>query len=89
MPSGVIRDSDYDAARHELTVRFTNGRVYIYSLVPAAVASALAAAPSKGAYFNTQVRERFPFRKVAALVVTEKKTRATLMDALRASREEP
>jgi hypothetical protein len=89
MPSGVIRDSDYDAARHELTVRFTNGRVYIYSLVPAAVANALATAPSKGAHFNTHVRDRFPFRKVAALVVTERKMRATLIDALRASRDEP
>jgi lysyl-tRNA synthetase class 2 len=88
MPSGVIRDSDYDAARHELTVRFTNGRVYIYSLVPAAVAAALAGAPSKGVYFNTHVRDRFPFRKVVALVATEKRTRATLMDALRASRDE-
>ena len=88
MPSGVIRDSDYDAARHELTVRFTNGRVYVYSLVPAAVAAALAGALSKGAYFNTHVRDRFPFRKVVALVAPARPKRVSLIDALRTSRDE-
>jgi hypothetical protein len=88
MPSGVIRDSTYDADRHELTVRFSNGRAYVYSLVPAAVAAALAAAPSKGAYFNAHVRDRFPFRKVVALVASVKPKRVSLIDALRASRDE-
>ena len=88
MPSGVIRDSSYDADRHELTVRFSNGRAYVYSLVPAAVAAALAGAPSKGAYFNAHVRDRFPFRKVVALVASAKPKRVSLIDALRASRDE-
>jgi lysyl-tRNA synthetase class 2 len=89
MPSGVIRDSSYDADRHELTVRFSSGRAYVYSLVPAAIAAALAGAPSKGSYFNLHVRDRFPFRKVVALVAPGKPGRVSLIDALRASREEP
>jgi hypothetical protein len=88
MPSGVIRDSSYDTDRHELTVSFTSRRVYIYSLVPAAVAAALAGAPSKGAYFNAHVRERYPFRKVAALVASAKPKQVSLIEALRASRDE-
>lgn len=88
MPSGVIRDSSYDADRHELTVSFTNGRVYIYSLVPATVAAALASAPSRGAFFNTHIREHYPFRKVAALVSSATPAKASLIEALKASQEE-
>jgi lysyl-tRNA synthetase class 2 len=88
MPSGVIRDSTYDAGRHELTVRFAGGRAYIYSLVPAAVADALAGAPSKGAYFNAHIRDRYPFRKVAASVAAETPKRPSLLAALKASRDE-
>jgi KTSC domain len=66
MPSQVIRAFAYDADRHELTVHFTSGKVYVYSLVPSAVAAQLEAAPGKGAYFNAHVRDRYPFRKAKA-----------------------
>jgi hypothetical protein len=48
MPSSVIRDIAYDSERTELKVSFVSGKVYIYALVPAAVAAALANADAKG-----------------------------------------
>ena len=63
MPSTVIRSFDYDAGRNELTVTFTTERVYVYSLVPVAVADAFGAAFSKGAFFNENIRDKYPYRK--------------------------
>jgi lysyl-tRNA synthetase class 2 len=82
MPSQVIRDFAYDADRHELTVNFTSGKAYIYSLVPAAVADAFGQAGSPGGYFNVHIRDRYPFRKTKA----EPAEAMSLREALRASR---
>ncbi len=64
MPSRAIRSFDYDAERHELTITFERGRTYVYSLVPAAVAVAFLAAPSKGAFHNIRIRDRYPYRRL-------------------------
>lgn len=61
----AIRTHSYDAARNELTVVFTAGRGYVYSLVPPGVAEAFAEAASKGAFHNDQLRDRYPFRRIA------------------------
>jgi hypothetical protein len=66
MPSSVIRSFDYASDRNELTVTFVTGRVYVYSLVPPAVAEALRASFSKGAFFNREIRNRYPVREVIA-----------------------
>jgi hypothetical protein len=66
MRSKAIRTFDYDESRNELTVTFTRGPTYVYSLVPAAVATAFAASPSPGAFHNAELRDRYPFRKVKA-----------------------
>jgi hypothetical protein len=66
VPSNVIRAFDYDSQRNELTVTFVSGRVYVYALVPPAVADAMRAAFSKGAFFNREIRDRYPVREVAA-----------------------
>lgn len=66
MPSLAIRAHAYDPDRNELTVRFTNGRAYVYSLVPPAIYAAFAASKSKGAFLNAEIKERIPFRKLAA-----------------------
>lgn len=84
MPSLAIRDIAYDEARNELTVTFTTGRVYAYALVPASVAAAFRETSRKGAFFNTEIRDRYPFAKARREPVEE---RASLADALRASRE--
>ena len=86
MPSAVIRDFSYDAVRNELTVTLTTDKTYVYSLVPAAVAGAFAAAAGKGAFFNEHIRDRFPFRKVRQTPVTLAE-RGSLLEALKRSRD--
>jgi hypothetical protein len=68
MPSNVIRDFVYAADRHELTVIFISGKVYVYSLVPPAIAAAFSEAVSPGVFFNSNVRDRYPYRKGRRLV---------------------
>jgi lysyl-tRNA synthetase class 2 len=65
MPSAAIEAFSYDEALSELTIRFVGGATYVYWMVPAAVAAALAAAPSRGAFVNARIKDRFPFRKIA------------------------
>jgi lysyl-tRNA synthetase class 2 len=64
MPSAAIEAFSYDEALSELTVRFVGGATYVYWMVPAPVAAALAAAPSRGAFVNARIKDRYPFRKV-------------------------
>jgi hypothetical protein len=63
----AIRAHSYDARRNELTVTFATGRVYVYALVPPAVADAFAAAASQGSYLNRHIRDRYPTRRIAAI----------------------
>ena len=64
MPSTVIRRFVYDGSEQQLWVEFVTGRRYVYSEVPEDVASAFGSAFSKGAYFNSRIRDRFPCREV-------------------------
>ena len=64
MPSHVIRRFVYDQTAGDLWVEFTTGRRYVYSGVPGEVAEAFRAAFSKGIYFNTRIRDRFPYREI-------------------------
>ena len=75
MPSTVIRAFDYDSQRNELTVTFATGRVYVYSLVGPAVAERLRSAFAKGAFFNREIRNRYPAREIMAPVATDTKSR--------------
>ena len=74
MPSSVIRRFVYCPDSLELWVEFTTGRRYVYSQVPREVADTFRSAFSKGIYFNTRIRDRFPYREVAH---EEQKQRAT------------
>jgi hypothetical protein len=64
MPSSVIRRFVYDHSERALWVEFTTGRRYVYSNVPMEVAEAFRGAFAKGAYFNTRIRDCFPYREV-------------------------
>ena len=64
MPSSVIKDFKYEAEHARLTVTFTTGRVYAYYAVPAAMHGAFRLAFSKGTFFNTKIRDKFPFKDV-------------------------
>lgn len=62
--SSVIRGAWYLPERRQLDLLFTSGRRYVYSDVPAAVASGFAEAESKGRFYNREIRNRFPCREV-------------------------
>ena len=47
-----------------LWVEFTTGRRYVYSDVPEEVANTFRSAFAKGVYFNTRIRDRYPYREV-------------------------
>jgi hypothetical protein len=66
MPSSVIRRFSYDSQRHELTIEFVTGRIYVYYGVPEREAEAFRAAESKGRYFNFQIRDHYGFRELTA-----------------------
>ena len=54
----------YDEARELLQLEFCTLAVYLYFGVPPAVHQALLDAPSKGRYFNRNIRGRFPYRLI-------------------------
>ena len=54
----------FSAELNIMDVAFHRGATYRYSLVPGEVFSAFINAPSKGGYFNAQVRDRYPCRKL-------------------------
>ncbi len=61
--SVAIKSFDYDADTKILRVEFTNGSVYQYHDIPKAVYEELEKSPSKGQYFNTEIKEKFGFDK--------------------------
>ncbi len=64
MPSTVIRAFFYDADARLLTVRFTTGRAYRYADVPPELVAAFRASPSKGAFFNAHIRDRYDYQEL-------------------------
>ena len=62
--SSVIRGAWYLPERRQLDLLFTSGRRYVYSGVPLAIAAGFAEAPSKGRFYNSEIRNRFPCREV-------------------------
>jgi KTSC domain len=57
----------YDYAAQLLRLQFHSRAVYYYSGVTADIYQTLLTAPSKGAYFNRNIRGRFPFQKALDL----------------------
>jgi hypothetical protein len=64
MPSTAIRNLLYVPAKRELWVTFVSGRRYVYAEVPPEAFDAFKAAPSRGAFFNQEIRDRYAFREV-------------------------
>lgn len=64
MPSNVIRRFAYDEMEANLWVEFTTGRKYVYSGVSQEVADAFRGAFAKGVYFNTRIRDQYPYREI-------------------------
>ena len=64
MPSTAIADQSYDAGRKRLTVTFVTSRVYEYYDVPAHVAATFRFTTSKGAFFNSRIRDQYDYREI-------------------------
>ncbi len=67
MPSTAIRHLDYHPATRRLTVTFVTGRRYVYDDVAPDVFTAFSTAPSKGAFFNREIRDAYDYRELERL----------------------
>lgn len=54
----------YEASNLELHVEFTSGATYVYTQVPEFVFSELMEAPSKGSFFNRNIKDVYSFSKL-------------------------
>lgn len=57
--SSCITSIDYDDTKQEMTVVFVKGGSHVYSGVPKSVYDGFLVAPSKGKYFNQNVRPNY------------------------------
>jgi lysyl-tRNA synthetase class 2 len=62
--SSVIDAVRCDSRTERLDIRFTSGDVYRYAEVPPFVVRAFIEAPSKGEYFNTEIRDGYAFERL-------------------------
>ena len=62
--SAAINDIDYDAGRAKLLVRFISGERYVYVGVPDEVHRSFLAADSKGRFFQSEIRDRYPYNRI-------------------------
>ena len=62
--SSSLQSIGYDAQYETLEVEFRNGSVYQYYNCPQLMYDELMSAPSKGQFFNTYIRNSFPYSRV-------------------------
>lgn len=64
MPSSVIRNFAYNVLTRQLVVTFATGRIYAYANVPPEVVTAFRNSPSKGRFFNSEIRDSYDCKEV-------------------------
>ena len=62
--SSTLRSAGHDDQSAVLELQFRNGAVYQYGLVPRSVYQDLLRSPSKGGYFNQNIRGKYPYQRV-------------------------
>jgi hypothetical protein len=62
--SGTIASIGYDPDSETLEVEFTSGSIYQYFNVPPSLNEQLMAAPSKGQFLNTYIKNGYPYSRV-------------------------
>ena len=60
--SDDVGSISYDEGSRRLVITFQNGIIHEYTDVPHDVYVGFTAAPARGVYFSTYVKERYPFR---------------------------
>ena len=63
--SSNIRSIGYDAPTQTLEIEFGSGRVYQYYGVPDQMHEQIMQASSKGRFFNTYIKDTYPYSRVA------------------------
>ena len=64
MPSTVIDDIRYEEGREKLYIRFVDGDEYVYVGVPGEVHRSFLDAPSKGRFFQAEIRDQYPYNRL-------------------------
>jgi hypothetical protein len=64
--SSAIMTIEYNTQTRDLDIRFVTDRRYRYLDVPNQVYEAFAAAKSKGAFFSREIKDKYPYRELAA-----------------------
>lgn len=59
-----LQSVGYDLSTHTLEIEFRGGGVYRYAGVPEHIYQGLMAAGSKGTYFHSHIKERYPYTRV-------------------------
>ena len=62
--SSTVMSIGYDRQTETLEIEFGSGRVYQYYGVPDRLHVEIMQVPSKGQFFNTYIRDRYPFSRV-------------------------
>jgi hypothetical protein len=60
--SDDVGSVSYDEGSRRLVITFQNGSIHEYNDVPHDVYVGFTAAPARGVYFSTYVKDRYPFR---------------------------
>jgi hypothetical protein len=63
--SSLLASIGYSPVHATLDLEFRSGAFYRYFMVPNDVIEGLMVAESKGAYFNLNIRARFPYQRLA------------------------
>jgi len=63
--SSTLATIAYDEIHELLQVEFRSSALYQYFRVPSTVHEGLLSAPSKGSYFNQEIRGKFRYRRVS------------------------
>jgi hypothetical protein len=79
LQSRTLASALYYPRQHQLELEFRSGKRYLYFQVPPQCYRELLRVDSKGAYFNRNIRNRFPFQHLstpsAPLVLASAKTK--------------
>ena len=62
--SSSIVSAGYEPSSETLEIEFANGGVYQYYNVPPSIYEAFLNAGSKGLFFISQIKDRFPYARV-------------------------
>ena len=62
--SSNIRSIGYETTTQTLEIEFHGGRIYQYSGVGYAVYQGLMSATSKGSYFHSHIKDKYPFTRI-------------------------